>query len=142
MIGYAAIARSSHSGAPLGVASLIGGFAGWDPAKDIRTSVLPKGETGKKEKDKPLTGRELAASIMGNVGQQIPSVGYIGSAGATILNAAGVLNAPNRPTELDYMTGMMNATRELLPNDPLTQQLIMQIYAEQGVHFKEAPKAK
>ena len=142
MIGYAAIARSSHSGAPLGVASLIGGFAGWDPAKDIRTSVLPKGETGKKEKDRPLTGRELAANIMGNIGQQIPSVGYVGSAGATILNAAGVLNAPNRPTELDYMTGMMNATREILPNDPLTQQLIMQIYAEQGIHFKEAPKAK
>lgn len=142
MIGYAAISRSSHTGAPLGIGTLIGGFAGWDPAKDVRTSVLPKGDTKQERGDKPLTGRDIAANIMGNIGQQIPSVGYVGSAGAAVLNAAGVLNAPNKPTELDFMTGMMNATRELLPNDPITQQLIMRIYAEQGVHIKETPRAK
>lgn len=140
MIAFASITRSSHLGAPLGVASLLGGLAGWDPAKMVRTSVLPKGETGKQERDRPMTGRELAASIMGNIGEQIPSVGFLGSGAAVITNAAGVLNAPNRATEIDFMTGLMNATREMVPNDPLTQQLIMKIYEEQGVHIKETPR--
>lgn len=141
MIAFASITRSSHLGAPLGIASLLGGLVGWDPAKMVRTSVLPKGETtGKQERDRPMTGRELAASIMGNIGEQIPSIGYVGSTAAIFTNAAGVLKAPNRPTEIDFMTGLMNATREIVPNDPLTQQLIMKIYEEQGVHVKQTPR--
>lgn len=139
MIAYASFSRSSHIGAPLGVANLLGGLFGVDAAKEVRTSVLPKGET-RSERSRPATSRDIAANIMGNIGEQIPAVGFLGSSGAALYNAAGVLNAPNRPTEIDFMTGLMNATREMVPNDPLTQQLIMKIYEEQGVRIKETPR--
>lgn len=138
MIAFASLTRSSHLGAPLSVASLVGGVAGYDPARMIRTSVLPKGDmVQKREVDKPLTGREVAGNIVGSIGEQIPSLGFVGSLGATLYNATGVLNAPNRPTQTDFMTGLMNATREIVPNDPITQQLIMKTYEEQGVHIKD-----
>lgn len=140
MIGFASITRSSHTGAPLGIGTLLGGLAGWDPARMLRTSILPKGEQKREEANRPLTGRDIAGSIMGNLGEQVPSLGYVGAVGATIGNAVGVLNAPNRPTEIDFMTGLMNSTREMFPNDPFTQQIIMKIYEEQGVHIKETPR--
>lgn len=140
MIGLASFTRSSHTGAPLSVLSLMGGVAGWDPARMVRTSVLPKGDQKREDPARPLTSRDIAGNIMGSIGEQIPSIGFVGATGATIGNAIGVLNAPNRATEIDFMTGLMNSTRELLPNDPFTQQLIMKIYEEQGVHIKETPR--
>ncbi|QOV07259.1 hypothetical protein DLINEEME_00005 [Klebsiella phage 066042] len=38
------------------------------------------------------------------------------------------------------MTGLMNSTKELVPNDPLTQQLVMKIYEANGVTIKQQPK--
>lgn len=137
MVAFASLTRSSHLGAPLSVASLIGGVAGYDPARMVRTSVLPKGDMAqKREVNKPLTGREVAANIAGNVSEQLPALGTIGALGAGLFNATGVLNAPDKPTQTDFMTGLMNATREIVPNDPVTQQLIMKAYEEQGVHIK------
>lgn len=138
MLAFASLTRSSHLGAPLSVLSLLGGVAGYDPARMVRTSVLPKGDMVKKPKvDKPLTGRDVAGNIAGAIGEQIPGLGFVGSTGAALYNATGVLNAPNKPTQTDFMTGLMNATREVVPNDPITQQLIMKAYEEQGVHIKE-----
>lgn len=141
MLAYASLTRSSHLGAPLSVASLIGGVAGYDPARMVRTSVLPKGDMYEDTSGKPLTGRQVAGNIAGTLGEQIPSLGFLGSAGAAGYNAYGVLTAPNRPTQLDFMTGLMNATREMVPNDPVTQHLTVKLFEEQGVHFKEQPKA-
>lgn len=141
MIGYAAMTRSSHIGAPMSIPLMISSVFGYDPAKMIRTSVLPHGEEQRDKGNKPLTGRQVAENLAGNLGQQVPALGFIGSAGATAYSAYGVLNAPNRPTQLDFMTGLMNATREMVPNDPVTQQLMVQIFREQGVHIKETPKA-
>lgn len=142
MMAYAALTRSSHIGAPLSILSLIGGVAGYDPARMVRTSILPKGDMFEdKKRTKPLTSREVAANLMGTIGEQIPSIGFLGSVGASAHSAYGVLTAPNRATEVDYMTGMMNATREMVPNDPLTQQLMVKLFEEQGVHFKAKPRA-
>lgn len=137
MIAFASVARSSHVGAPMGVASLIGGLVGYDPAKDIRTSVLPHGDLNQKtSRDKPLRGADVASSLAGNIGQQIPALGAIGGLSGAVYNAASVLNAPNKPTELDFMTGLMNSTRELVPNDPISQSLVVKLYEEQGVRIK------
>lgn len=121
----------------MGVASLIGGLVGYDPAKDIRTSVLPHGDLNQKTpRDKPLRGADVASSLAGNIGQQIPALGAIGGLSGAVYNAASVLNAPNKPTELDFMTGLMNSTRELVPNDPVTQSIVVKLYEEQGVRIK------
>ncbi|UUG66322.1 internal virion protein D [Pectobacterium phage vB_PcaP_P15_PC2B6] len=139
MISYAAVTRSSHLGAPVAIPSMIAGMFGWNDANMLRSTILPK-EIEKTDPLKPVTGRQVAGNLMTSIGQQIPSVGLVGSVGATALNAMGVLNAPNKPTQIDYMTGLMNATREIVPNDPLTQQLLMRIYEANGVHIKEPPK--
>lgn len=136
MLGYAALTRSSHTGAPLSIASMLAGAAGYSDANMLRSTILPKAEEPR-DKNKPATGRSVAENMMGNLGSQVPAIGFLGSAGSAVQNAYGVLTAPNKPTERDYMTGLMNSTRELVPNDPFTQQLIMKIYEANGVHIKE-----
>ena len=139
MLGYAALTRSSHTGAPLSIASMIAGAAGFQDANMLRSTILPKKEQFQK-KDGASKGRAESSNLAGNLGSQVPALGYVGNVIATAKNAYGVVTAPNKPTERDYMTGLMNSTKELVPNDPLTQQLIMKIYEANGVTIKQQPK--
>lgn len=139
MLGYAALTRSSHTGAPLSIVSMMAGAAGFQDANMLRSTILPKGEQFQK-KDGAAKGRSESSDLAGNLGSQVPALGYVGNVIATAKNAYGVATAPNKPTERDYMTGLMNSTKELVPNDPLTQQLIMKIYEANGVTIKQQPK--
>ncbi|WP_236501544.1 hypothetical protein, partial [Escherichia coli] len=139
MLGYAALTRSSHTGAPLSIASMIAGAAGFQDANMLRSTILPKDEQFQK-KAGASKGRAESSDLAGNLGSQVPALGYIGNVIATAKNAYGVATAPNKPTERDYMTGLMNSTKELVPNDPLTQQLVMKIYEANGVTIKQQPK--
>ena len=139
MLGYAALTRSSHTGAPLSIASMIAGAAGFQDANMLRSTILPKEEQFQR-KDGASKGRAESSNLAGNLGSQVPALGYVGNVIATAKNAYGVATAPNKPTERDYMTGLMNSTKELVPNDPLTQQLIMKIYEANGVTIKQQPK--
>lgn len=139
MLGYAALTRSSHTGAPLSIVSMIAGAAGFQDANMLRSTILPKEEQFQK-KDGASKGRAESSNLAGNLGSQVPALGYIGNVIATTKNAYGVATAPNKPTERDYMTGLMNSTKELVPNDPLTQQLVMKIYEANGVTIKQQPK--
>ena len=139
MIAYASITRSSHAGAPMGIYGFIAAPLGSDSAAMVRSTVLPKAKQEREGKpiDSMPTTSDLMTDFYGRVAQQVPSMGFVGAAASSIYNAAGVVNAPNKATERDFMTGLMNTTRELVPNDPLTQQLLMKIYEEQGVHIKK-----
>lgn len=139
MLGYAALTRSSHTGAPLSIVSMIAGAAGFQDANMLRSTILPKEEQFQK-KDGASKGRAESSNLAGNLGSQVPALGYIGNVIATAKNAYGVATAPNKPTERDYMTGLMNSTKELVPNDPLTQQLVMKIYEANGVTIKQQPR--
>jgi hypothetical protein len=139
MLGYAALTRSSHTGAPLSIVSMMAGAAGFQDANMLRSTILPKEEQFQK-KDGASKGRAESSNLAGNLGSQVPALGYVGNVIATAKNAYGVATAPNKPTERDYMTGLMNSTKELVPNDPLTQQLIMKIYEADGVTIKQQPK--
>ncbi|WPJ50910.1 peptidoglycan transglycosylase [Klebsiella phage RCIP0028] len=139
MLGYAALTRSSHTGAPLSIVSMIAGAAGYQDANMLRSTILPKEEQFQR-KDGASKGRAESSNLAGNLGSQVPALGYVGNVIATAKNAYGVATAPNKPTERDYMTGLMNSTKELVPNDPLTQQLIMKIYEANGVTIKQQPK--
>lgn len=139
MLGYAALTRSSHTGAPLSIVSMIAGAAGFQDANMLRSTILPKEEQFQK-KDGASKGRAESSNLAGNLGSQVPALGYVGNVIATAKNAYGVATAPNKPTERDYMTGLMNSTKELVPNDPLTQQLVMKIYEANGVTIKQQPK--
>lgn len=137
MIGYATLSRSSHFGAPLGIANMVMAPLGFDQAQMVRSSILPQGAPQKT--DKPVAGFAINSSpvskFVGGVLQQIPAAGWAANAYGTAHNLAGYLNAPNTMTERDYLTGMYNTTRELVPNDPLTQQMLLHMYNEGGIHL-------
>lgn len=139
MIAYAAASRSSHLGSPLSIANFAMGAAGYDQGLMVRSTILPKGDD-KRERNKAVTSRDMGDSIMGAIGEQVPAIGFAGAALATGRNAYGVLTAPNKPTEREMMTGLMNAHRELVPNDPISQQLLIKFYEANGVHIKSDKK--
>ena len=139
MIAYAAASRSSHLGSPLSIANFAMGAAGYDQGLMVRSTILPKGDD-KRERNKAVTSRDMGDSIMGAIGEQIPAIGFAGATLAAGRNAYGVLTAPNKPTEREMMTGLMNAHRELIPNDPISQQMLIKFYEANGVHIKADKK--
>lgn len=139
MIAYAAASRSSHLGSPLSIANFAMGAAGYDQGLMVRSTILPKGED-KKERNKAVTSRDMGDSIMGAIGEQVPALGFAGATFAAGRNAYGVLTAPNKVTEREMMTGLMNAHREMIPNDPLSQQMLIKFYEANGVHLKSDKK--
>ena len=139
MIAYAAASRSSHLGSPLSIANFAMGAAGYDQGLMVRSTILPKGED-KRERNKAVTSRDMGDSIMGAIGEQVPAIGFAGATLAAGRNAYGVLTAPNKPTEREMMTGLMNAHRELIPNDPISQQMLIKFYEANGVHIKADKK--
>ncbi|URY10902.1 peptidoglycan lytic exotransglycosylase [Shigella phage ESh6] len=140
MIAHAALSRSSHLGAPFAIADLVGGVLGFESSKMVRSTILPKDTVKERDPNKPYTSWEVMGNMGSNILEQMPSAGFVANVGASLLNTAGVVNAPNKATEQDFMTGLMNSTKELVPNDPLTQQLVLKIYEANGVNLRERRK--
>ena len=139
MIAHASISRSSHLGSPLSIYDMIAGVFGDDTYKYTRSTVLPK-QPEERDRTKAVTGRQVTGMISGALGDQIPALGFAGQVGGTALNAVSLLKAPNKATEMEFRTGMFNTMREIVPNDPITQQLIMKIYEANGINIKETPR--
>lgn len=139
MIGYAALSRSSHLGGPLGVANILGGIAGYEDTKLLRSSILPRSPTEKPERaiTYGAAKSDPVMNVVGNFLEQVPAFGYTANVGATAYNLAGYLKSDTRVNERDYMTGMYNTFRELVPNDPITQKLLLGTFEEQGIHIKD-----
>lgn len=139
MIGYAALSRSSHLGGLLGVANILGGIAGYEDTKMLRSSILPRSPTEKPERaiSYGAATSDPVMNVVGNFLEQVPAFGYAANVGASAYNLAGYLNADTRVNERDYMTGMYNTFRELVPNDPITQKLLLGTFEEQGIHIKD-----
>lgn len=140
MIAHASLSRSSQLGAPLAMVDLVGGVLGFESSKMARSTILPKDTMKERDPNKPYTSREVMGAMGSNLLEQMPSAGFVANVGATVMNAAGVVNSPNKATEQDFMTGLMNSTKELVPNDPLTQQLVIKIYEANGVNLRERRK--
>lgn len=139
MIGYAALSRSSHLGGPLGVANILGGIAGYEDTKLLRSSILPRSPTEKPERaiTYGAAKSDPVMNVVGNFLEQVPAFGYAANVGASAYNLAGYLKSDTRVNERDYMTGMYNTFRELVPNDPITQKLLLGTFEEQGIHIKD-----
>lgn len=139
MIGYAALSRSSHLGGPLGVANILGGIAGYEDTKMLRSSILPRSPTEKPERAIAYGAAtsDPVMNVVGNFLEQVPAFGYAANVGASAYNLAGYLKADTRVNERDCMTGMYNTFRELVPNDPITQKLLLGTFEEQGIHIKD-----
>lgn len=137
MIGYAGLSRGSYLGAPLGVFNLVAGPLGFDPAMMVRSSIMPNPQAPRG--DRPIGGFAMTSdpvqNFLSSMLQQVPGAGFAVNTYGTAHNLAGYLSAPNRMTKQDYLTGMMNTSRELVPNDPITQQILLHMYQAGGINL-------
>ncbi|MCF6128013.1 hypothetical protein, partial [Mesorhizobium ciceri] len=103
MIGYAALSRSSHLGGPLGVANILGGIAGYEDTKMLRSSILPPSPTAKPERAIAYGAAtsDPVMNVVGNFLEQVPAFGYAANVGASAYNLAGYLKADTRVNEMD-----------------------------------------
>lgn len=138
MMSYAALSRSSHIGAPAGIASFIGGPMGYDLAKTARSSILPREPAPKRAEGKPMVGTSPLHSdgfqdFVVNSLEQVPAAGVLANAGMGIYSATKVA-ADKRGDDIQgHRTALWNALRFFVPNDPATQNVMMRMAQDSGV---------
>lgn len=139
MLAYAALSRSSHIGAPLGLANIVAAPLGFDQAAMVRSSILPRGPKEQRDpramkysatKDDRITG------VLGRIAEQVPAYGVLASVGQVGYNAFGASVTDSRRADQEYMTGVFNGFRGLVPNDPMSQKLLLMIMESQGVEIR------
>ena len=134
MLAYAGITRARGLGAPLGIANIVGGTFGFDPARQVRSSILAKPEVEKGDRPQMYSS---GADIAGSIGEQIPALGLIGSVGAAVHNATGLAAAKENSGEAqEYTTALFNSMKGLIPNDPVSQKLLLEYFKAQGISVK------
>ncbi|KMT52132.1 transglycosylase SLT domain-containing protein [Pseudomonas fildesensis] len=139
MLAYAALSRSSHIGAPLGLVNIVAAPLGFDQAAAVRSSILPRGPKEQRPqgamKYSPLKSDQITG-LLGRVAEQIPAMGTVGSAWQVTDSALGALGTDSRRADQEYMTGVFNGLRGLVPNDPVSQKLLLMMMEGQGVEIR------
>jgi hypothetical protein len=136
MLAYAALSRSSHVGAPLGAAGFLAAPLGMDMAAAVRTSILPR-QDHKERADQPIKFGALRSSDIQDFGsrvaEQVPAAQVVAN-GFQGANSALGLIADKRGTDAQgYRTGLWNALRHFVPNDPGSQNLMLRLAEAHGV---------
>lgn len=137
MMAYAAVSRSSHIGAPFGIANFFMGPLGFDGAAMVRTSILPRdgkqvGQNGKPIRYSPLES-DLMTGFAARTAEQVPALQALAYGTQGIYSAAHLMEG-NRGEDLQgHRTGLWNALRQFVPNDPLSQNILMNLANDQGV---------
>jgi len=144
VVAYAAFSRSTSLGAPLSVFNMVAAPAGFDMAKQVRTSILPKPDAAQYDNNKIYKGGVTRSDAFQKFAtgalEQVPAVGFaanLGYAGYSLSQAA--MSSGYR--QQDHTTAAFTAMKELVPNDPLTQQMLYQIFRQEGVDLKSTPRA-
>lgn len=136
MVAYAAISRSSHVGAPLGAFNYLSAPLGFEGAAMVRTSVLPRQESSRPEKAikySPLQS-DLVSDFAGRVVEQIPALGVAANAVVGLGYNGYRLASDQRGVDAQASrTGLWNALRQFVPNDPASQSLMRLMAEQQGV---------
>lgn len=138
MLGYAALSRGSHFGAPLGLANMVGAPLGFDQARMVRTSITPRPKQ-KKEQGAIKYGAskdDRVQDFMSGVLDQVPAASWALAAGQAVHSATGLADTDGRRQDQEYMTSLYNGLRGIIPNDPASQYLLMKIMEEQGIEAR------
>ncbi|WP_085589364.1 transglycosylase SLT domain-containing protein [Pseudomonas sp. B14(2017)] len=138
MVAYQGVSRSSILGAPLGVANLLGGVAGFDWANYARTSVLPRDPVDRRNADRPSFGRPThsiwAQDFASNVLDQWPAAGVAFGIANGARSAYHVARGKRGDDIQGHKTALFQALRNLVPNDPLTQNLLTRAAMDAGTN--------
>ena len=139
MLAYAAVSRSSHIGAPLGLVNIVAAPLGFDQAAMVRSSILPRGPKEQRPQGAmkySATKDDRTTAVLGRVAEQVPSYGVLSSVGQVGYNAFGASGTDSRRADQEYMTGVFNGLRGLVPNDPISQKLLLMMMEGQGVEIR------
>ncbi|WPN56847.1 transglycosylase SLT domain-containing protein [Pseudomonas sp. P9_31] len=139
MLAYAALSRSSHIGAPLGLMNIIAAPLGFDQAAMVRSSILPRGPKEQRPQGAmkySATKDDRTTAVLGRVAEQVPAYGVLSSVGQVGYNAFGASGTDSRRADQEYMTGVFNGLRGLVPNDPVSQKLLLMMLEGQGVEIR------
>ncbi|TBN49843.1 transglycosylase SLT domain-containing protein [Pseudomonas sp. BGI-2] len=138
MIAYAALTRGSYLGTPFGLANIVAAPLGFDQAAMVRTSILPEAARKKAPKEKAwlygLSDLDKPGEILTGALKQVPAAGLISSAaqvGYNLSGLAGTINSPDMAQT--YRTGIFNGFRGLIPNDPVSQRLTVEMFERWGI---------
>lgn len=139
MLAYAALSRSSHIGAPLGLVNIVAAPFGFDMGAQVRTSILPRGPKPKPEagalKYSPLKS-DGVQGFASRALEQVPAAGVLANAYQVGTNAFGAMGTDSRRADQEYMTGIFNGLRGLVPNDPVSQKLLLMLMESHGVEIR------
>ncbi|TMU78830.1 transglycosylase [Pseudomonas fluorescens] len=139
MLAYAAVSRSSHIGAPLGLVNIVAAPLGFDQAAMVRSSILPRGPKEQRPQGAmkySATKDDRTTAVLGRVAEQVPAYGVLSSVGQVGYNAFGASGTDSRRADQEYMTGVFNGLRGLVPNDPVSQKLLLMMMEGQGVEIR------
>ncbi|CBZ42016.1 internal virion protein with endolysin domain [Pseudomonas phage phi15] len=137
-VAYAALSRGSHIGAPLGMANFIMAPLGFDQARMVRTSITPR---PKVEREKGaikygVSKDDRVQDFLSEVVDQVPAAGWALSAGQVAHSAAGSAATTDRRGDQEYMQSLYNGLRNVIPNDPASQFILMKIMESEGIEAR------
>lgn len=136
MLTYAAISRSSHVGAPLGIANFIAAPLGFDAGAAVRSSILPR-EPKEYQAGRPIkynaTSADPIQDFASRALEQVPAAQVLTAVGQAGYSAAHLYGGDRGTDEQGHRTGLWNALRQFVPNDPVSQNLMMRLAEDQGV---------
>jgi hypothetical protein len=136
-LSYAALSRGSHLGAIPSTAGFIAAPFGYDPAAMVRTSILPRGPKENPAEDRPIRYGVMQSpkvqDFLSRSLEQVPAAGVVANGFQGIDSAIGLV-ADQRGSDLQgYRTGLWNSLKHFIPNDPVSQHLLMQLAEANGV---------
>ncbi len=135
-LAYAALTRSSHVGAPMGVAGFIAAPLGYDPAAMARTSILPRGPK-EEPSDRPIKFRPGQSNdlqdFQSRLLEQVPAAQVVTNAYQVADSAMGLVKDGRAMDAQGYRTGLWNGLKHFVPNDPVTQNLMLRLAEANGV---------
>jgi len=137
MLTYAAITRSSHLGALPSTMGFVAAPLGFDPAATVRTSILPREGKANRQEDRPIKfapmQSDLVSGFMGRTAEQVPSANVLANLVQAGYSAGHLASGGRGIDDLGHRTGLFNALKQLVPNDPASQALMQSIAEDQGV---------
>ena len=82
------------------------------------------------------TKSEGFTGFLGRVSEQVPAIGTVASGYQVGFNSMGAAGTDSRRADQEYMTGVFNGLRGLVPNDPVSQKLLLMLMEGQGVEIR------
>ena len=140
MLAHAALFRSSHLGAIPSAAGFIAAPLGYDPAAMVRTSILPRDPKPNPMDDRPIRYGVMQSpkvqDFLSRSLEQVPAAQVGANFFQGVDSGLGLLEDRRGADLQGYRTGLFNSLKHFIPNDPVSQNLLMRLAEASGVDQK------